>query len=131
MSKRLLQMVLMISLLCGAATQTLACVSMWASDDHACCRSAPLKRTSRKMRSATTRPEGQGKLPRCCEANHSNLQQPAIRNTESSREKSNPSADTDAAFVAAVEKVTVVAIPLSDPAEHSPPRFLLNHSLLI
>jgi hypothetical protein len=131
MGRRFLQILLMASLLSGAAAQTLACVAMMQSEGHACCRAINTKKASQKMRAAPAQQKEPIKSSNCCESNTSRSQQTPIDNRDSKQDQSALSNIDEVATISPVRKLSFTPARLRDPSGYSPPQFILHHSLLI
>jgi hypothetical protein len=131
MVKRIVQVIVIISLLSGAAAQTLACVAMMQSDGHACCRAVNIRKAKQKMRAAPAQQKEPVKSSNCCESNTSRSQQTSIDNRDSRQQKFVPSNNQEVATTINVRSLSVNPTRLRAPSGYSPPHFILHHSLLI
>jgi hypothetical protein len=131
MGRRIIQIILLVSLLGGAAAQTLACVAMMQSDGHACCRAIVTKKAKQKMCAAPTQRKEPAQSPHCCGANASRSQQPTIDNRNSKQDKFASSNTDEVATIIPVRKLPFTPSRLRAPSGYSPPHFILHHSLLI
>jgi hypothetical protein len=131
MVKRILQVLVFISLVSGAAAQTMACVAMMQSDDHACCRAINIRKTKQKMRAAPAQQKEPVKSSNCCESNTSRSQQTPIDNRDSKQEKFTLSNNNEVAITTNVRSLSVNPTRLRASSRYSPPHFILHHSLLI
>jgi hypothetical protein len=131
MIRRLLQIILIVSLLGGAAAQTLACVAMMQSERHACCRAIHTKKASQKLRAAPAQQKEPAKSSHCCGSNTSRSPQPTIANRDSKQDKSVLSNSDEVAAIIPVRKLSFTPLRLRAPSGYSPPHFILHHSLLI
>jgi hypothetical protein len=131
MGRRFIQILLMVSLLGGAAAQTLACVSMMQSDGHACCRAIISKKAKQKMRAAPAQQKEPAQSSHCCGSNTSRSPQPPIDNRDSKQDKFASSNTDEVATITPVRKVSFTPARLLAPSGYSPPHFILHHSLLI
>src|SRR5262245_55663115 len=124
MIRRIIQSVLLLALFCGATSQAFACLSMWAANDHACCRVA-IKTSAQKMRAAPPLHKEPASSSPCCESNTSNSR-PATAQAGESRQEKPRLATADQLLVTSVSKTEPVIEPAFGPPKHSPPRFILT-----
>src|SRR5438128_571563 len=85
MAKRLIQILLVVSMICGASAQALSCVSMMQSGNHACCRIVVPKNATQKMRASHSSHQTPATSLPCCNVNTSRPQQPLAEQKSSSR----------------------------------------------
>jgi hypothetical protein len=131
MMRKIIQILLIVSLLGGAAMQSLACVSTM-EDSHACCRAlATLKKpththSAKKAQPATFRGGSCG----CTSAPETPRERPVSSNSPQQNESvlvNNDRSIADFSCRNAFEPPVILCIP----NDTSPPPFILYHSLLI
>jgi hypothetical protein len=130
MVRRLLQILLIASLVGGATAQALGCISM-QSEGHACCRMISMKKASQKMRAIPSSHQVPAKSSNCCESNPSRSQQPPLENRDSKREEAAIIANAEGVATLTATREASPPSRLLAPSDYSPPHFILYHSLLI
>jgi hypothetical protein len=132
MARRFIQIILVISVLCSAAAQTLACIPMMQYGDHSCCRSVSAKKISQKMRAASSPHKQPVESSQCCKGAASKSQQPPVENRNSRQDGPAIFADATDLLVTPLKRSEAVhSLRSHAPPDYSPPHFILYHALLI
>jgi hypothetical protein len=131
MARRLLQLLLIVSLFCGAAAQALGCISMMQSENHACCRLISSKKTSQKLRKAPAAPKNPTTPLHCCDTSSSSSHQAPLAKRELRQDEFVIAAADEVTAIVPGEKRVSPPSRLLTPTGYSPPPFILYHSLLI
>ena len=131
MMRCFLKIILIASLLSGAAAQTLACVSMMQADGHACCRNLASKRTSIKVRAVPASQQEPVKAPDCCKTNPAGSHQKPADNPHSKIEVSDLLADDSDGEIHLLKKPDHIPAQLLPPSLYSPPHYIRNRAILI
>ena len=131
MIRRGLQILLIVSLLCGTATQTLACVFLMQLGNHTCCRSSIAMNVPAKMHPALSHQEPEKTLP-CCKTSPTNLQPTLLTRSECRKDFSSSTAIVAGTTILPLTKERVSSLRKYTASDLSPPpSFILYHSLLI
>lgn len=131
MAKRLIQILLVVSMICGASAQAMTCVSMMQSGDHACCRMIMTKKATQKMRAAHSSHQTPVQSSHCCNRSTSSPQQPLAEQKSSSRNEAAILVNGAGSITIPVKKAVLFPVKLFAPSGYSPPHFILYQSLLI
>jgi hypothetical protein len=131
MATRLIQILLVVSIICGASAQALACVPMMQSGDHACCRIIMVKKATSKLRAAQSSHQTPVKSSHCCNSNTPSPQQTPAEQKSSSREETAVLANNAGNITISVKKVVPFPVKSLAPPGYSPPHFILYRSMLI
>jgi hypothetical protein len=131
MARRFVQILLIVSVLCGSAAQVLACIPMMQYGDHSCCRLIVAKKTAQKMRATSPSRKAPVQTAHCCGGNATKQQPPPAENSNSIRNEIAIFANGTGIIIPLKSKETVPPSKLQAPPGNSPPQFILHHSLLI
>ena len=131
MMRCFLKIILIASLLSGAAAQTLACVSMMQADGHACCRNLASKKASIKVRAVPASQQEPVKAPNCCKTIPVGSQQKPVNNPYSKIEVSDLLAVGSNGDISLLKKPDFTPTPLQPPSLYPPPHFIRNCVILI
>ena len=131
MTKRLIQILLVVSMMCGASAQAFSCVSMMQSGNHACCRMVVSKQAAQKMRASHSSHQTPAKSLPCCNVNTSRPQQPPAEQRSLGRNESAIIVNSTGIVATPAKKEVLSPVKLSAPSGYSPPHFILYQSLLI
>jgi hypothetical protein len=131
MARRLLQILLIVSLFCGATAQTLGCISMMQSGSHACCQLISNKKTAQKLRKAPPAPKNPATPLHCCDTSPSNSQRAPLEKREVRQDEFAIVTAKNVTEIIPEEKRVLLPSRLLAPPGYSPPSFILYHSLLI
>jgi hypothetical protein len=132
MARRFIQILLVISVLFSAAVQTVACIPMMQYGDHSCCRLVTTKKTSQKMRAASSPRKQPVQSSHCCGDNATKLQQPPVKNRYSKQDDPGIFANgTDVIINPLKRRGAAPSSRSQAPPDCSPPHFILYHALLI
>jgi hypothetical protein len=132
MARRFIQILLVISVLFSAAAQTVACIPMMQYGDHSCCRLVTTKKTTQKMRDASSPRKQPAQSSHCCGDNSAKLQQPPVKNRHSKQDDPAIFANgTDVIIHPLKRREGALSLRSHAPPDYSPPHFILYHALLI
>jgi hypothetical protein len=131
MARRFLQILLMISVLCSATAQTLACIPMMQYGDHSCCRLIPAKKISKKIRPSSPSRKKPVQTSHCCGGSATKQLPTPAENSNCKRDEIDVFAIGTGIVIPLGSKETVPSSKLQAPPGNSPPQFILHHSLLI
>jgi hypothetical protein len=131
MARHGIQILLVVALVFGAASQTLACISMMQAGNHACCRMVSTKKTAQKMRAAPSSNQKPAQSPDCCGLNSSRPQQAPHKNSDLKRVEPTMFANRGGITIIPVRREANPLSRLLALPGDSPPLFILHHSLLI
>src|SRR5689334_12378928 len=131
MMRRLVQIILLVSLLAGTASQALSCSSM-PEDSHPCCRAlATIKATAQPHTTTKTQPTSfRGGSCGCTSAPVTPIEKPIGSFTVHQTPTSLTSAD-EVVLTVFVREEFQRPLRLQAPNHYSPPHFILYSSLLI
>lgn len=126
MARRLLQLVLLLSLLSGALAQAVTCATLMP-ESHACCQTLTTKARLTAQSKASS-----AQLPPCCQTSTPQSPQPLPVEKREFQALKNILAETIAAALPMqFYHPQQARLKLRAPAGYSPPSFLLHHALLI
>jgi hypothetical protein len=130
MTRKFIQIVLLMTLLGTAMSQALACVTQ-QSDPHSCCRTFSTGQVAR-VRLAAKRDQAPATLPPCCTVSVPIApQQATVNHRELQPNLSVPAGDERIGARPSISINKFKLTPSSEPSGYSPPSFILHHALLI
>jgi hypothetical protein len=130
MKRKLIQIVLIASMLCGAMSQALACVSL-QQDAHSCCRMLSPGQASKARLAAKTHQKSTA-LPPCCAVSVPHApQQAPVKNREPQPNVYVQTFDDQTRATCFLANLTFTPKRLCEPVDDSPPSFILHQALLI
>jgi hypothetical protein len=126
MARRVVQILLLLSLLTGVLAQAVTCATLM-QESHACCQTLTSKA---RLTAQTTHSAAQ--LPPCCQTSTPQSPQPLPVEKREFQALKNILAETiTASLPISFSHPEQARIKLHAPAGYSPPSFLLHHALLI
>jgi|SRR5215813_8775796 len=126
MGRRVVQILILVSLLSGALAQAVICATLM-QENHACCQTV-----TTTARLAPEKQHSSASLPPCCQTSAPvTPQQLPVEKREFQPDKNEIAAAVQPSVTIPFYRLRQASTRLRAPAGYSPPSFILHHALLI